>query len=128
LNKTYKYYIEKDDNGYTAFCPQLDGCFTQGDTREEVVTNIEDAILLHLKDRGVSTDDVLVIEAGNNIEELEKTIIKKGFNSVKEFHHLIAKINFNEMPLLAFKNWQNNNGSKKDLCKLYFNWTGKLLK
>jgi len=28
--------IEKDINGYFAFCPELQGCYTQGDTYEEV--------------------------------------------------------------------------------------------
>jgi len=62
LNKTYEYHIEKDDNGYAAFCPRLDGCFSQGNTRKEVVKNIEDAILLHLKDRRIPAD-VLIIES-----------------------------------------------------------------
>ena len=40
--------IEKDKNGYFARCLDLDGCFAQGETHEEVEKNIEDAIKLHL--------------------------------------------------------------------------------
>lgn len=43
--------IEKDKDGYFAFCPVLQGCYTQGDSYEEVLRNIEDAIRLHIEDR-----------------------------------------------------------------------------
>jgi len=43
--------IEKDENGYFAFCPELQGCYTQGDTYEEALENIKDAIHLHVEDR-----------------------------------------------------------------------------
>lgn len=43
--------IEKDSEGYFAFCPELQGCYTQGDTYEEVLKNIKDAIRLHIEDR-----------------------------------------------------------------------------
>jgi predicted RNase H-like HicB family nuclease len=41
--------IEQDDNGYYAFCPQLKGCHTQGDSIEEVISNIKEAISLYLE-------------------------------------------------------------------------------
>ena len=53
---------EKDADGYFAFCPELQGCYTQGDTYEEVMDNIKDAIRLHLED---------LIEDGNNIPIIE---------------------------------------------------------
>jgi predicted RNase H-like HicB family nuclease len=43
--------IERDRSGYVAACPQLQGCYSQGRTYEEVVRNIRDAIRLHLEDR-----------------------------------------------------------------------------
>jgi len=43
--------IEKDKDGYFAFCPELQGCYTQGDTYEDVLENIKDAIRLHVEDR-----------------------------------------------------------------------------
>lgn len=43
--------VEKDADGYFAFCPQLHGCFTQGQTYEEALENIQDAIRLHIEDR-----------------------------------------------------------------------------
>lgn len=50
--------IEKDSDGYFAFCPTLQGCYTQGDTYEEAVANIEDAIRLHIEDRLSNGEDV----------------------------------------------------------------------
>jgi len=41
--------IEKDEHGYYAFCPQLDGCHTQGDTLEETMKNIREAVDLYLE-------------------------------------------------------------------------------
>ncbi|MEW6002996.1 MAG: type II toxin-antitoxin system HicB family antitoxin [Nitrospirota bacterium] len=54
--------IEKDSEGYFAFCPELQGCYTQGDTYEEVLENIKDAIRLHIEDR---------IESGEEIPQTE---------------------------------------------------------
>lgn len=50
--------IEKDSDGYFAFCPELQGCYTQGDTYEEVLENIKDAIRLHIEDRVESGEDI----------------------------------------------------------------------
>ena len=43
--------IEKDADGYAAYCPALQGCYAQGDTYEEALANIKDAIALHVRDR-----------------------------------------------------------------------------
>lgn len=43
--------IEKDEHGYFAYCPELQGCYTQGETYEEALENIKDAIKLHVEDR-----------------------------------------------------------------------------
>ncbi len=48
---TFSVVIEKDGDGYFAFCPELQGCYTQGDSYEEVSENIKDAIRLHIEDR-----------------------------------------------------------------------------
>jgi len=54
--------IERDMDGYFALCPELQGCYTQGDTYEEVLGNMKDAIRLHIEDR---------IEAGEEIPQAE---------------------------------------------------------
>ena len=54
--------VEKDKQGYFAYCPELQGCYTQGKTFEEVVENIKDAIKLHVKDRLASNEPVTTSE------------------------------------------------------------------
>ena len=39
--------IERDEDGYFVYCPELQGCYTQGDSYEEAMFNIKDAIKLH---------------------------------------------------------------------------------
>jgi len=41
--------IEKDEYGYYAYCPGFDGCQTQGDTLEEALDNVREAIELYLE-------------------------------------------------------------------------------
>lgn len=44
--------IEKDEDGrYVAICPALAGCYTEGDSEEEVRELIKDAIRLHVESR-----------------------------------------------------------------------------
>jgi len=54
--------VEKEIDGYFAFCHELQGCYTQGNTYEEVLDNIKDAIRLHIGDR---------IENGEEIPQAE---------------------------------------------------------
>ena len=41
--------IQKDEHGYYAFSPELEGCQTQGDTFEEAMANIKEAVELYLE-------------------------------------------------------------------------------
>lgn len=50
--------IEGDADGYFVSCPALQGCYSQGDTYEEAVENIKDAIRLHLQDRIASGEEI----------------------------------------------------------------------
>ncbi|MGB8690498.1 MAG: type II toxin-antitoxin system HicB family antitoxin [Microcoleus sp.] len=50
--------IEKDSDGYFAYCPNLPGCYTQGDYYEEVLYNIQDAIRLHIEDRLANNEPI----------------------------------------------------------------------
>lgn len=38
-----------DEGGYTAIVPSLPGCISEGDTREEALRNIQEAIELYLE-------------------------------------------------------------------------------
>jgi predicted RNase H-like HicB family nuclease len=37
------------DKGYTVYVPSLPGCISEGDTREEALSNIKEAITLYLE-------------------------------------------------------------------------------
>jgi len=38
-----------DDGGYTVYVPALPGCLSEGDTKEEALKNIREAIELYLE-------------------------------------------------------------------------------
>ncbi len=50
--------VEKDEHGYFAYSPELQGCYTQGETFEEVIENIKDAIKLHIEDRLANNEPI----------------------------------------------------------------------
>jgi predicted RNase H-like HicB family nuclease len=54
-----------DEGGYTAYVPSLPGCISEGNTKEEALTNIKEAIQLYLEpveDDLNYTPDVEVLE------------------------------------------------------------------
>ncbi len=50
--------IEADTDGYFVSCPGLQGYYSQGDTHEEAVENIKDAIRLHIEDRLAGGEEI----------------------------------------------------------------------
>ncbi len=58
--------IEYDEQvgSYAAYCPELPGCASCGDTEEETIANIREAIELYLE------PDELIIEKPSKIVEL----------------------------------------------------------
>ena len=66
IMKTYELpiIIEKDEEGFfVADCPSLQGCHTQGDTLEEALANIREAIELHIEDRKASGEPIPKVKA-----------------------------------------------------------------
>ncbi len=58
--KTYKFQIviEKDEEGFFVDCPVLQGCHSQGDTYDEAVANIKEAIGAYVEDMLESNEEV----------------------------------------------------------------------
>jgi predicted RNase H-like HicB family nuclease len=52
--------IEKDEHGFYAWCPELKGCQSQGDTLEQAIASIKEAIELYLETLPESERDVLL--------------------------------------------------------------------
>ena len=40
----YSICLRYEDSSYAAWCPGLPGCWSQGDTKEEVLENIREAV------------------------------------------------------------------------------------
>ena len=49
MNCKVSIVIEKNESGYYAFCPELEGCQTQAESLDEVMVNIKEAIELYLE-------------------------------------------------------------------------------
>jgi len=45
----YKVNMHQTDEGYSIWVPGLPGCWSQGETEEEALTNIRDAIQAYLE-------------------------------------------------------------------------------
>jgi len=55
----YSITIRQDEDGvFVASCPALPGCWSQGDTREEAVANITDAITGYIESLQKNGDPV----------------------------------------------------------------------
>ncbi len=50
--------LESDEDGYFVSCPAIQGCYSQGETYEEAMANIKDAIRLHIEDRLANGEEV----------------------------------------------------------------------
>lgn len=69
--KRYRYsvIIEKDEDGvYIASCPAFPGCHTQGDTYEEAMANIKDAINLNITARRDQGEPIPIETAIDEVE------------------------------------------------------------
>ncbi len=60
--------IEKDENGYYAYCPDLKGCHSQGNSLEEAKANIQEAVALYLE---TLSDEENVVESNDDRPESE---------------------------------------------------------
>ena len=47
--KKYLIIVEKTETGYSAYSPDVPGCGSTGETKEEVEHNIQEAIQFHLE-------------------------------------------------------------------------------
>ena len=54
-----------DEGGFTVYVPGLPGCISEGQTREEALANIQEAIELYLEP---TADDILLDEASEVLD------------------------------------------------------------
>jgi len=55
-----------DDGGFTVYVPSLPGCISEGDTKEQALANIKEAIKLYLE----PVDDDLSFSPDTEITEI----------------------------------------------------------
>jgi len=65
----YTVILQKEkDGGYVAIVPVLPGCVSQGDTREEALKNIEEAVEVYLEDVRAAGESVPVEDESAFVE------------------------------------------------------------
>jgi len=63
----FKVILEpSDEGGYTVYVPALPGCISEGDTTDEALENIREAIELYLE----PVEDGWIVEEGALVREL----------------------------------------------------------
>ena len=87
--------IEKDDFGYYGYCPELEGCQTQGDSFDEVSQNIKEAIELYLETLSPEEKRMLFSKEiyTTNIDNNTRVVVP--FHSGKILHPKVTKEVFN---------------------------------
>lgn len=64
----FKVVLEKsEEGGYTATVPSLPGCISEGETVEESMTNIQEAIELYLE----PVEDDMMVSEGSLVQEIQ---------------------------------------------------------
>ena len=67
----YTVILEREpDGGYVAVVPALPGCVTQGDTRDEALTNVREAIEVYIEDC-LDAGDPIPTEVGKEFIEVK---------------------------------------------------------
>ena len=65
----YAVVIEKGENGYGAYVPDLPGCIAAADTKEEVKKLIHEAVEFHIE--GLKEDGEPIPKPASSIEFIE---------------------------------------------------------
>ena len=65
----YAVVIEKGESSYGAYVPDLPGCIASGETKEEVLRLIHEAIEMHIQ--GLKEDGETIPEPASSIEIIE---------------------------------------------------------
>lgn len=55
----FKVVLYEAEEGFTVFCPGLDGCITEGDTLEEALENVQIAIREYIEAAWIQTRETM---------------------------------------------------------------------
>ena len=67
----YKILLRKSEEGFSVSCPGLPGCWSQGETEEEAIENIQDAIREYL---AAIEESLQSMNAHEDVREIEVTV------------------------------------------------------
>ena len=70
MTNSFTVVLEKSDNGYAAYLPDLPGCVAAGDTLEETEILIAEAVSSHLELLARSKDGAPVVPAARSSESV----------------------------------------------------------
>ncbi|GMT42561.1 MAG: hypothetical protein IEMM0002_0972 [bacterium] len=79
MKKLYKIILEpQEEGGYTVTVPSLPGCISEGDTYDESISNIKEAITLYIESlmadgRPVPEENHLFLEVETSFEKTAGT-------------------------------------------------------
>ena len=59
--------IEKDGDKWHSFCPELLGCHSFGDTQQEALSNLKNAVQLYIEDEIEQQSFQDLIESSNDL-------------------------------------------------------------
>lgn len=62
---------EPEEGGYSVFVPALPGCHTQGETLDEALENVKDAIRLYLEDMAAQGEPIPEERAAPELSAVE---------------------------------------------------------
>lgn len=66
MARKYLVVVEKAEGSYSAYLPDIPGCVAVGDTPEEVVTNMREAVEFHLQ--SLIEDNIQVPESRSSAQ------------------------------------------------------------
>ncbi|MFA5937065.1 MAG: type II toxin-antitoxin system HicB family antitoxin [Candidatus Paceibacterota bacterium] len=72
--QNFSVVIEQDKKGFVAECLDLQGCYTQGKSYDEVVKNIKDAIKLHIADRVAKKEKLDISEKFFSLSNIQVAV------------------------------------------------------
>jgi predicted RNase H-like HicB family nuclease len=76
-----------DDGGFTVYVPSLPGCISEGDTKEQALANIKEAIELYLE----PVDDDLTFSPDTEKKGCLKIFLSNSLNLVYRFIYYRTK-------------------------------------
>lgn len=62
MKKTYTIIVHKEENGYWAECPEIQGCFAQANSIEELKRLMKDSIYLYYNEIDETPEKITNIE------------------------------------------------------------------